>query len=142
MRASFRTGMIRRMRDDRGQSVVEFSLILPFFLGILFTIFTFILLMILSQMTFFTTFMAARSAAVHANAAQEAEELMPRFSLVETDEETTLTMRGRHQMMPYLTGGGGALANPLRAHLTLESRVTLHRWPTCTGAGDNAIPCP
>jgi len=70
------------------------------------------------------------------------ESLMPRTAMSPSIEGDNVTMKGRHQMLPYLTGGGGALSNPLSAYLTLESRVTLHKWPTCTGSGDNPIPCP
>ena len=133
-------------RGERGQAVIEFALILPLFLGVLFTVFTFIMLMALSQMTFYTTFMAARAASVEGNYTAAAEKLMPRIKMASPKYEgSAVTMKGTYEMMPYLTEGGGALASPLRAYLILTSRVTLHKWPNCKSAGnegDNKIACP
>lgn len=130
--------------SNRGQAIVEFTIVLTFFLGVLFIVFAFIMLMSMGQMTLYTTFMSARAASVHGDYKAQADALMPRIEMKPSDGEGTVTMHGIHTMLPYLTSGGGALANPLQGYLKLESNVTLHEWPECSAgtAGDNPLVCP
>ena len=125
--------------------MVEFSLILPFFLGVLFIIYSFVMMMALGPVTFFSTFMAARAASVNSSTYESAaSQVMPGIDvdIALAPSNTQLMARGEYDMRPFLTGGGGALSNPLRNYLTLRSNVEMHKWPTCTGVGDNAIDCP
>lgn len=134
---------LSKSAENRGQVAVEFALVLPFFLGFLFVILTFFLMMILGQMTFYTTFMAARAESVNSGLyAEEAQELMPRITKINpTDVGDLVNIEIEHQMLSFLTTGSGALSNPLRNYLKLHSNVALHRWPLASSAdwGDNGL---
>jgi Flp pilus assembly protein TadG len=121
----------RRSSSEKGQIAVEFSLILPFFLGVVFIIFSLVMMMALGQMTFYGTFRAARSASVnHAQYQQAAHEAMPGMTVSRNYNAGRVTARGEYQMMPFL--GNSFL---------LRSNVTLHRWPSSSESeGDNPIP--
>jgi hypothetical protein len=133
------------LRNERGQSEVEFAIVLPLFLGIVFAVLTFAMMMILNEMTYYATFIAARVASVGGSGAQiAAAEILPGIEVGEmggTPDE--VSMHGRYRMRGFLTGGGGALKNPFADDLELTTQVALHRWSTCTNEGDNTLThCP
>jgi hypothetical protein len=127
--------------DEGGQSTMEFALILPLFLGIVFAVMTFAMMMILNEMTFYATFMAARTASVGGAGAQTAaSEILPGIVVGEVGgTPNTVVMRGRYDMRGFLTGGGGALRSPFADDLQLETSMAMHRWPTCAPGGDNGL---
>lgn len=105
---------------------------------------SFAIMMILGQMNFYSTYVAARTASVGGNHAVAAREVLPRMQVSAATNEggKSFNMIGQYQMYQFLTRGGGALSNPLRNHLNLKSVVTMHRWPTCNSpenVGDNTL---
>jgi Flp pilus assembly protein TadG len=121
----------RRRSSEKGQVAIEFSLVLPFFLAVVFIIFALVMMMAMGQMTFYGTFRAARSASVNnAQYQQAAEEAMPGIAVTRDFNGKMVTARGEYEMMPFLG-----------SHFRLNSNVTLHRWPSSSESeGDNPIP--
>ncbi len=120
---------------------MEFSLILPLFLGVVFTVIAFAMMMILNEMTFYATFMAGRAASVGSGGAQAAaSEILPGIRVSEgAGSADTLVMRGSYNMREFLTGGEGALSNPFAGYTMLEADLAMHRWSNCQLGGDNAL---
>lgn len=127
--------------NERGQSVIEFMFAVILFLGIVFAVMTFAMMMILNEMTFYSTFMAARTVSVGGAGAQTAAaEILPGI-VVNTAGGTPeqVMMHGRYDMRDFLTRGGGALTSPFANFLQLETNMAMYRWPTCAPGGDNGL---
>lgn len=142
--------VLRFQHCQKGQTAVEFSLILPFFIGVVFVIVSFFLWLIVNQMTFYATYMASRVHAVGGNYKQAASEIVPGIYVVAhipgspalpNDHGQQFDMTGRYTMFDFLNRKSGALLNPIREKiLDIKSVVGMESWPVTTGSGDNPIP--
>ena len=123
--------MKQALISHKGQSSVEFTLILPFFFGVLFVVLTFVLMAALGQMALYGTFMAARVDSVGGDAQAIASEILPGLQVNSRDNLpfTTSTMTGSYQMKHFLTTGTRALYNPLREYLNMTVNVDYYKWP-------------
>lgn len=138
MKARMPVGRKVRHSNQRGQSEIEFMLILPFFLAVVFALLTFVMLVFKKQMLTYATFMGGRTAAVHpaSKASDEAREaarrVMPGVNL-SVDLPSTpsgagpMTIQGRYWMDPLARAaekssldGGMSSGNNLEVDLQMH----------------------
>ncbi|MBI4125672.1 MAG: pilus assembly protein [Deltaproteobacteria bacterium] len=128
------------MRDETGQTVTEFMLVLPFFLMVVFTVMLLAFAVIKAEMVTYATFWGARVAEVGGGRAAEvdddyqqaAQEVLPGIAMSKQKLfGVVYRMNGSYHFNPILgkAGGEDSLNSPLADLNNLETWVPLHLFP-------------
>lgn len=118
----------RVLTNNRGQSAVEFMLVLPFFLLVVLSFLVFVMVVFSGQMTTYATFWGARAAVVHGEHEKASQAVLPRIDL-SISGGPNIKVTGSYTMTPLLGNApGSVLDSPMAGAFDLKTTVKMHQF--------------
>ena len=127
-------------RSEKGQTELEFMLVLPFFLAVVFGLLMFVMLVFKGEMLTYATFMAGRVMAVKhplmgalSDAQNEARQILPGVTISTAPLPMPplfgpMTVTGSYQMNPLVKGGAGNLDYSFISDRTITANIDMHHF--------------
>ncbi len=118
--------LIRKTLNDKGQASIEFMLVLPFFLLMVFTTILFGFRTIFAEMTLYSIFYGGRAASVGLNEGvvnEASQSILPKIKMSLSGEDV-LTVTGNYKLKPLLgQSGSESLDSPLAKTTQMKTGI-------------------
>lgn len=119
---------IKNSLNNQGQTEVEFMLVLPFFLMMVFTVLLLTILLFSGQMLTYATFWGGRAAAVHGDEQLAASSVLPGVNIDVNGTGKNMTVKGTYTLRSIIGRAGGAIDSPLARLFTLEKTIKMYQF--------------